>query len=164
MIEKQISQKLRGKRAVATGAADALGLAIAERLVAEGARVAAWDKSAEALDAAFGTKDSDAFAPSVVNVLASREVQQSAGQVLAAFGGVDNRRDFPPCGCHHRDCIAQNGLTSEMGRAASSRRGASSASARSGVHRSFDTEILRAACGSPFASKIGAARVMSFGK
>ena len=54
---------LAGASAVVTGGSKGMGLAIAETLAAEGARVAVMARGQEALDAADGGDDDDAQAP-----------------------------------------------------------------------------------------------------
>ncbi|MGE5712228.1 MAG: SDR family NAD(P)-dependent oxidoreductase [Betaproteobacteria bacterium] len=46
---------MQGRTAIVTGGAAGIGLAIARRLVASGARVSLWDRDAAALDASAGT-------------------------------------------------------------------------------------------------------------
>ena len=78
--------KLQGKVAIVTGAASGIGRAIAERYLAEGARVAIADVrgAAEAAQAlgpdALGVK---------MDVTDERQVEDGVAQVVARFGGVD---------------------------------------------------------------------------
>ena len=92
---------LTGQVAVVTGGARGIGLAVAERLRAGGARVALWDVCAERLDAAQRTLCA-AAAPSdgsvdataavltaVVDVTNEADVAQATRAVLDALGKID---------------------------------------------------------------------------
>lgn len=90
-------QGLKGKTIVVTGGAQGIGLAIAQRCIAEGARVAVWDLRAGTIDAALaGLRVADdgeaAAAPAfgcVVDVSDMASVQAATAATLAHFGRVD---------------------------------------------------------------------------
>ncbi len=83
-----VVQALAGKVALVTGAARGIGLAIAQRLVEEGARVVALDVPASraALDAACSRHGLTAL---VCDIAADDAAQQVAAFLLAGCGGVD---------------------------------------------------------------------------
>jgi 3-oxoacyl-[acyl-carrier protein] reductase len=78
---------LENKRAVVTGAGAGLGLAIAKRLAASGARVALWDRDAANLDRAA------ALLPNAraigVDVSSESAIADGLMKTLAEFGGID---------------------------------------------------------------------------
>ncbi|MEQ9334733.1 SDR family NAD(P)-dependent oxidoreductase [Thalassobaculum sp.] len=78
---------LDGRIAVVTGGARGIGLAVAERLLADGAQVALWDADAAALDAAAGRLDG--VLTSTVDVTDPDSVQAARDAVLDRFGGLD---------------------------------------------------------------------------
>lgn len=81
---------LDGQTAVITGAAQGLGFAIAERFVAEGARVVLGDVNLEATQAAAEKLGGDAVAAAVrCDVTKSDEVQALLDTALSRFGGLD---------------------------------------------------------------------------
>jgi NAD(P)-dependent dehydrogenase (short-subunit alcohol dehydrogenase family) len=81
---------LKGRNAVVTGGAQGIGYAVAERLLASGARVALWDR-----DQALAEKAAASLSPNgsviAVNVDQSNpaQVEAAAQQTLAAFGTID---------------------------------------------------------------------------
>jgi 2-dehydro-3-deoxy-L-rhamnonate dehydrogenase (NAD+) len=76
-----------GRRAVVTGGAAGIGLAIAQRLVASGASVALWDRDAPALAAA---KQAQGFAHTTAfDVANAAEVDRAVASTAAALGGID---------------------------------------------------------------------------
>jgi 2-dehydro-3-deoxy-L-rhamnonate dehydrogenase (NAD+) len=81
---------LAGKRAIVTGGARGIGLAIASRLLASGASVTLWDRDAPALDAAVkrlaGQGDVHT-AP--VDVTDEAAVQAATNRSLGAMGGIE---------------------------------------------------------------------------
>ena len=79
---------LAGRRAVVTGAASGIGLAIARRIAASGARVVLWDRAAEALEGAASTLGPAATAMAV-DVADSGSVQRAALEVLRSGDAVD---------------------------------------------------------------------------
>ena len=74
--------------AVVTGGAAGIGLAVAKRLAASGARVALWDRDAEALEAAKSTVGNvtGAFA---LDVSDAAMVDRVARETLDVLGGID---------------------------------------------------------------------------
>ena len=82
------SRRFAGRNAVITGGARGIGLAIAERLASEGARVALWDvdgAAAKASAAALGA----AHRADAVDVTDEKAVDAAADAVYGAFGRVD---------------------------------------------------------------------------
>jgi len=79
--------RFAGRAAVVTGGASGLGLAVARRIVAEGGRVALWDRDAGALAAAkaqIGAADTRAL-----DVADADAVDAAATASAAALGGID---------------------------------------------------------------------------
>jgi len=76
---------LEGRCAVVTGAAQGIGLAVAERLRASGARVAVWDMDEDALDAA----GREAYQFVQVDVTDEDAVSAAASTTREAFGKID---------------------------------------------------------------------------
>jgi 2-dehydro-3-deoxy-L-rhamnonate dehydrogenase (NAD+) len=84
----------RGRVAVVTGGASGIGLAIARRLLASGARLSLWDVSAEALAAvapslAQGAPQAGAAHTAVVDVRDYASVERARDATLEAFGRID---------------------------------------------------------------------------
>lgn len=81
---------LAGKRAVVTGAAQGIGCAIAERLLASGASVSLWDRDAALVEA---TRDRLAKQGEVhcvaVDVTNLAAIEAARDQVNAALGGIE---------------------------------------------------------------------------
>ncbi|MBM7365706.1 3-oxoacyl-ACP reductase FabG [Gordonia hydrophobica] len=81
---------LTGKTAVITGGAQGIGYAIAERFIAEGARVVLGDMNAEQVATAAQSLGGEAVARGVAcNVTSADEVQALIDAAVAAFGAVD---------------------------------------------------------------------------
>ena len=78
---------LDGRIAVVTGGARGIGLAVAERLLADGARVALWDADAAALETAG--RRLDGVLTSTVDVTEPDSVQAARDAALDRFGGID---------------------------------------------------------------------------
>jgi 3-oxoacyl-[acyl-carrier protein] reductase len=77
----------RGRTAVVTGGAAGIGLAVARRLAASGAKVALWDRDATAVGAA---KAAHGFAHGeVIDVSDAQGVDAAAAATAAALGGID---------------------------------------------------------------------------
>ncbi|HTD34626.1 MAG TPA: SDR family NAD(P)-dependent oxidoreductase [Candidatus Elarobacter sp.] len=88
----------RGRVAVVTGGASGIGLAIARRLAASGARLSLWDTSADALRAATEphadvilslSKDEPTSHTAHVDVRDYAAVERARDATLAAFGKID---------------------------------------------------------------------------
>jgi 3-oxoacyl-[acyl-carrier protein] reductase len=80
--------RLKGKRALVTGAASGFGRAIAETYVREGAKVAVVDINGDAAEAAASRIGERAF-PIVCDVAQGAEVQAAVEQCVKAMGGLD---------------------------------------------------------------------------
>ena len=83
---------LNGKVVAVTGGAQGIGLAIARRCAADGARVAVWDLRAEAVDAAVAGLRTELGADAlgcVVDVSDMVSVQAATAATLAHFGRLD---------------------------------------------------------------------------
>ena len=82
------ANRFAGRRAVITGGASGIGLAVASRLVAEGGSVCLWDLDQDAIaraTAALGEKSLGIR----VNVADWGEVERAAAETAAKFGGID---------------------------------------------------------------------------
>ena len=78
---------LEGRKAVVTGGARGIGLAVADRLIASGARVALWDRDAnETQRVAAERGETLAFTVDVTN---EASVVAATEATVRAFGGVD---------------------------------------------------------------------------
>jgi 3-oxoacyl-[acyl-carrier protein] reductase len=80
---------LSGRTAVITGGAQGLGLAIAERFVAEGARVVLGDLDLVATQAAAARLGDGVAAAVRCDVTSSDEVATLVGAAVSTFGGLD---------------------------------------------------------------------------
>lgn len=80
---------LDGRTAVITGGAQGIGYAIAERFVAEGARVVLGDLNLEATEAAVAALGGDAVAKAVRCDVTSADDVQALIDAAVAFGGLD---------------------------------------------------------------------------
>jgi 2-dehydro-3-deoxy-L-rhamnonate dehydrogenase (NAD+) len=81
---------LAGKRAVVTGGARGIGLAIASRLLASGAIVTLWDRDAAALDAAVKRLAGQGEVhTAAVDVTDDGAVQAATNRTLGAMGGIE---------------------------------------------------------------------------
>ncbi|BBK31840.1 3-oxoacyl-[acyl-carrier protein] reductase [Stella humosa] len=81
---------LKGRRAVITGGARGIGLAIAERLVASGAAVALWDRDLAAANAAATALGATGKAMAVaVDQTEDGEVADATARTVAGLGGID---------------------------------------------------------------------------
>jgi 3-oxoacyl-[acyl-carrier protein] reductase len=76
-----------GRTAVVTGGAAGIGLAVAKRLAASGARVALWDRDRGALDAA--ARELAHAHACAVDVADATDVQHACASTVAALGGID---------------------------------------------------------------------------
>ncbi len=77
-----------GRTAVVTGGAQGIGFAVAQRLVAGGARVALWDRDANALAAAAASLGAATHAQRV-DVVDATDVEAAARATAAALGAID---------------------------------------------------------------------------
>ncbi|MCV7084411.1 3-oxoacyl-ACP reductase FabG [Mycolicibacter hiberniae] len=80
---------LNGRTAVITGGAQGLGFAIAQRFVAEGARVVLGDLNLEATEAAAARLGPDAAVAVRTDVTDSAEVDALVATAVERFGGLD---------------------------------------------------------------------------
>ena len=80
---------LEGRFAVVTGGASDIGLATAQRLAASGARVAVWDRVAEAADAAVAGLAGEGHLSAKLDVSVEAEVAAATKRTVAAFGAID---------------------------------------------------------------------------
>lgn len=83
-----MERRFEGKVAVVTGGISGIGRAVAARLVAEGARLAIWDRDAAALAgaaAAFGVP----VHTEALDLVDAGAVQRAADATAAALGGID---------------------------------------------------------------------------
>jgi len=72
-----------------TGGASGIGLATAQRLAASGARVAVWDRVAEAADAAVAGLAGEGHLSAKLDVSVEAEVAAATKRTVAAFGAID---------------------------------------------------------------------------
>ena len=85
-----MSGNLRGKTAIVTGASRGIGLAISERLIAEGARVVITARKQEALDDAMARLGGPGVALAVAGKADDIEHQtETVRLAIETFGGVD---------------------------------------------------------------------------
>ena len=81
---------LKGRNAVVTGGAQGIGYAVAERLLASGARVALWDRDQALAEKAAASLSQNGSAIAVnVDQSNPAQVEAAAQQTLAAFGTID---------------------------------------------------------------------------
>ena len=78
---------MKGRNAIVTGGAAGIGLAIARRLVASGARVSLWDRDAAALDAAAKSLGTAHVAR--LDVTREDDVARAFGESVAALERID---------------------------------------------------------------------------
>ncbi len=77
-----------GRAAVVTGGAAGIGYAVAQRLIASGARVALWDRDPKALEAAKTSLGAGAIAHAL-DVSDFAAVERAVRETLAAQGAID---------------------------------------------------------------------------
>ena len=80
---------LKGRRAVVTGAAQGIGLSIAQRLLASGAHVCLWDQDVALLEETCEVLAGSSVFSQVVDVTDSRAVAETAQQTATDLGGID---------------------------------------------------------------------------
>ena len=78
--------RFAGRRAVVTGGASGIGRAVAERLTAEGARVAVWDRDAAGAEAVAAAIDG---IPVPLDITDWPAVEAATTRTAEAFGGID---------------------------------------------------------------------------
>ncbi|HXR55160.1 MAG TPA: SDR family NAD(P)-dependent oxidoreductase [Casimicrobiaceae bacterium] len=78
----------RNRRAVVAGGAAGIGLAVAQRLAASGARIALWDRDERALASANERLERKAVTQ-VVDVVDASAVERAAKTIGKEFGGID---------------------------------------------------------------------------
>lgn len=89
-VRATMERKLEGKVAVITGAAGALGTAIAEQLLAEGAKVALVDFNQQALDKLVHRFNDVANVMGLVaNVSREEDVKNYVERVVERWGSID---------------------------------------------------------------------------
>lgn len=81
------ANRFEGRRAIVTGGASGIGLAVAARLANEGAKVSLWDLNAEALAKAKG--ETGAADVQAVDIADADAVALAMEGSLAALGGLD---------------------------------------------------------------------------
>jgi len=80
---------LKGRRAVVTGAAQGIGLSIAQRLLASGAHVCLWDQDAALLEKTCEILAGSPVFSQVVDVTDSDAVAAAVQQTATDLGGID---------------------------------------------------------------------------
>jgi 3-oxoacyl-[acyl-carrier protein] reductase len=81
---------LRGRTAIVTGSARGIGHAIAERLLASGARVSLWDRDAAAVDSAARTlAECGDVHTAVVDVTDDAGIDAAVRATIGRLGGID---------------------------------------------------------------------------
>ncbi len=75
--------------AIVTGAGQGIGLAVAERMLAGGARVAIWDRDAALLEALARHPEADRILPLAVDIGDLAAVESATAKVIAAHGRID---------------------------------------------------------------------------
>jgi len=80
-----MARPLSGRQAVVTGAAGGIGRAISRQLIADGARVQALDRDAEALQDAAMEFEARSFVPHIVDLADRAAVDRTLGAVLESL-------------------------------------------------------------------------------
>lgn len=81
---------LAGKRAVVTGGAQGIGLAIVKRLLESGAKVAIWDQDGPLLERTLGELGvGDQAMGKAVDVTDAAAVEKAAAETAESLGGID---------------------------------------------------------------------------
>src|SRR5919112_1548767 len=78
--------RFSGRRAVVTGGASGIGLAVAERLRSEGARVCVWDRTSVSSD-----PDQDQVQTIQLDITDFPAVEKAAKRTVEMLGGIDIR-------------------------------------------------------------------------
>jgi 3-oxoacyl-[acyl-carrier protein] reductase len=84
-----VSQRLQGKVAIVTGAAQGIGYATARKFLQEGAKVVVCDISREAVDRALATLSDSALDGFVVDVTRRDQIDAMAAATAKRHGGID---------------------------------------------------------------------------
>ena len=84
-----MSQRLEGKVAIVTGAAQGIGYATARKFLQEGAKVVVCDISREAVDRALATLSDSALDGFVVDVTRRDQIDAMAAATAKRHGGID---------------------------------------------------------------------------
>jgi len=82
------AQRFKDRNAVVTGGASGIGLAVAERLIAEGARVSLWDRDAARLEEIVSRLGAAAQAMPL-DLTDASAVERVAHQTASTLGGID---------------------------------------------------------------------------
>jgi NAD(P)-dependent dehydrogenase (short-subunit alcohol dehydrogenase family) len=82
----EFAGRFKGRRAIVTGGAAGIGLAITRRLNAEGARVTVWDLDQKAVDAVSAADGIDGI---VLDISDADAVAKAAAESAASMGGID---------------------------------------------------------------------------
>src|SRR5690625_2132433 len=81
---------LEGRRAIVTGGAQGIGLAVAQRFLESGARVVLWDRDADLLQRSLGELQADERAVGkAIDVTDPGAVEAAAAEAAEAWGGID---------------------------------------------------------------------------
>ncbi|MDB5847685.1 MAG: family NAD(P)-dependent oxidoreductase [Rhodoferax sp.] len=83
-----VNYQFEGRTAVITGGAQGIGFAIAERLLAGGARVALWDANVDALQAALIALNTEAVSAVTVDITSLAAVEAAVAQTESASGPI----------------------------------------------------------------------------
>ena len=79
---------MKGRSAIVTGGAAGIGLAVAQRLIASGARVSLWDRDADALQSASRQLGANAHTARL-DVTSEAEVNRARDASVGALGRID---------------------------------------------------------------------------
>src|SRR4051794_3312112 len=82
-----MAKRFEGRVAVVTGGCSGIGFAVAERLLAEGARLSVWDHDAAALEA-VASRLGAAVHTQALDVTDPEAVQRAADATAATLGGL----------------------------------------------------------------------------
>ncbi|KFG69360.1 SDR family NAD(P)-dependent oxidoreductase [Microvirga sp. BSC39] len=82
------SRRFKGRKAIVTGGASGIGLGVSARLALEGAQVAVWDMSEDAL-ALAGDSIGAGVTTIRVDITDPQAVERARDETLAALGGID---------------------------------------------------------------------------
>jgi len=81
-------KRFEGRKAIVTGGASGIGLEVSRRLASEGAQVAVWDRSSDALEAAKAALGAG-VASVQVDIADPEAVSAARDETLSALGGID---------------------------------------------------------------------------